>query len=69
MQFEKTNRTKLNRHPDRGSFDKETIYKIIDEVFYSTFHFYRIISHLLFLQFMQEWTIILYCTEQKPAGC
>jgi uncharacterized protein len=34
MQFEKTNHTKLNRRPDRGSFDKETIYKIIDEAFY-----------------------------------
>ncbi len=34
MQFEKTKRSKLNRHPERGSFDKETIYKIIDEAFY-----------------------------------
>lgn len=41
MQFEKTNRSKLNRHPERGSFDKETIYKIIDEVLY---------CHVSFLQ-------------------
>ncbi len=41
MHFEKTSRSKLNRHPERGSFDKETIYKIIDEVFY---------CHVSFLQ-------------------
>ncbi len=41
MQFEKTNCTKLNRRPDHGSFDKETIYKIIDEALY---------CHVSFLQ-------------------
>ena len=41
MHFEKTSRSKLNRHPERGSFDKETIYKIIDEERY---------CHVSFLQ-------------------
>lgn len=41
MYFEKSSRSKLNRHPERGSFDKETIYKIIDEVLY---------CHVSFLQ-------------------
>ncbi len=41
MHFEKTSRSKLNRIPERGSFDKETIYKIIDEALY---------CHVSFLQ-------------------
>ncbi len=41
MHFEKTSRSKLNRLPERGSFDKETIYKIIDKAFY---------CHVSFLQ-------------------
>ncbi len=41
MHFEKTSRSKLNRIPERGSFDKETIYKIIDEERY---------CHVSFLQ-------------------
>ncbi|MCZ6702250.1 MAG: pyridoxamine 5'-phosphate oxidase family protein [Ignavibacteria bacterium] len=41
MHFEKTSRSKLNRNPERGSFDKETIYNIIDEEHY---------CHVSFLQ-------------------
>jgi uncharacterized protein len=31
--FEQTNRTKLKRIPKRGDFDRETVYKILDEAF------------------------------------
>ena len=33
-QFKISNRSKVNRHRERGSYDKETIYKIIDGAYY-----------------------------------
>jgi nitroimidazol reductase NimA-like FMN-containing flavoprotein (pyridoxamine 5'-phosphate oxidase superfamily) len=32
-QFTRTERTKVRRKPDRGNYDRETIYKILDEAF------------------------------------
>jgi len=33
-EFEISNRSKVNRHRERGGYDKETIYRIIDEAYY-----------------------------------
>src|SRR6202051_4415355 len=32
-EFTATNRTKVKRHPERGTYDRETIYRILDEAF------------------------------------
>jgi nitroimidazol reductase NimA-like FMN-containing flavoprotein (pyridoxamine 5'-phosphate oxidase superfamily) len=32
-EFTTTGRTKVRRHPERGTYDRETIYKILDEAF------------------------------------
>ncbi len=32
-EFTATDRTKVRRHPERGTYDRETIYKILDEAF------------------------------------
>jgi uncharacterized protein len=32
-EFTGTDRTKVRRHPERGTYDRETIYKILDEAF------------------------------------
>src|ERR1700736_1215029 len=32
-EFIATDRTKVRRHPERGTYDRETIYRILDEAF------------------------------------
>jgi uncharacterized protein len=32
-EFDATDRTKVKRHPERGTYDRETIYRILDEAF------------------------------------
>src|SRR6202049_2215481 len=39
-EFNATDRTKVKRHPERGTYDRETIYRILDEAF---------VCHLVFI--------------------
>jgi nitroimidazol reductase NimA-like FMN-containing flavoprotein (pyridoxamine 5'-phosphate oxidase superfamily) len=32
-EFTATDKTKVRRHPERGTYDRETIYRILDEAF------------------------------------
>ena len=68
-ELKKTTRTKVKRSPKRAVYDRETIYKILDETFVCHVAFKSMDKFLLSLLLMAEKIIISLFTVQTIAGC